>query len=262
MHPELLRIGSFALPTYGVLLASGFLAALWLLRRRAPAYGVPPDSAADVAIWLLLAGLVGAKLLLLVVEGPRYLTSWDGFVEFLRSGGVFYGGLLGAVVALAVMLRKKSIGFWTFVDMAAPSVALGHAIGRLGCLSAGCCWGRDCRLPWAITFTDPAAERNVGVPLNVPLHPTQIYEAAGLFVLCGVLVALGRPRFKGQIFATYLGLYGLLRGTIEFFRGDPRGAVLHGAVSTSQVIALGGILAALAIWGLNRKRAPVEGAVA
>jgi phosphatidylglycerol:prolipoprotein diacylglycerol transferase len=262
VHPELLHIGSFALPTYGVLLASGFLAALWLLRRRALAFGVSPDAAADVAIWLLLAGLVGAKLLLLVVEGPRYLTSWEGFVEFLRSGGVFYGGLLGAVLALAIMLRKKAIGFWTFADMAAPSVALGHAIGRLGCLSAGCCWGRECHLPWAITFTDPVAERNVGVPLHVPLHPTQLYEAAGLLVICALLVALGKPRYRGQIFAVYLGLYALLRGTIEFFRGDPRGSVLNGAVSTSQLIALAGVVAALAIWGVNRKRAPAEGAAA
>ena len=262
MHPELLRIGSFVLPTYGVLLASGFLAALWLLRRRASAFGVSPDAAVDVAIWLLLAGLLGAKLLLLVVEGPRYLTSWDGVVEFLRSGGVFYGGLLGAVVALAVMLRKKAIGFWTFADMAAPSVALGHAIGRLGCLSAGCCWGRECALPWAITFTDPAAERNVGVPLHVPLHPTQLYEAAGLFLLCGLLLKIGKPRFQGQIFAIYLGLYALLRGTIEFYRGDPRGAVLGGAVSTSQLIALAGVAAALTIWALNRNKAPAVGAAA
>ena len=261
MHPELFRIGSFALPTYGALLASGFLAAVWLLRKRAPAFGVAPDAAADVAIWLLLAGLLGAKILLLVVEGPRYLGSREGFVEFLRSGGVFYGGLIGAVLALGVMLRRKAIGFWAFADIAAPCVALGHAIGRIGCLMAGCCWGRSCSAPWAITFTDPAAADNVGVPLNLPLHPTQIYEAVGLLVLCGILVAMRNPRFPGRIFAAYLGGYALLRGTVEFFRGDPRGSVLGGALSTSQLIALGGIAAALAIWLLNRKKAP-QGAAA
>jgi phosphatidylglycerol:prolipoprotein diacylglycerol transferase len=252
MHPELIRIGSFALPSYGVALAVAFLAAIWLLRRRAPSFGVTPDAAADVAIWLLLSGLLGAKVLLLIVEGPRYLRSRDEFVEFLRSGGVFYGGLIGAVLALSILLRKRHIGFWTFADMAAPCAALGHAIGRIGCFLAGCCWGRECSYPWAVTFTDPVAERNVGVPLNVPLHPTQLYESVGLFALCGLLLAFGKRRFPGQVFALYLGGYALLRGAIEFFRGDPRGVAGIADVSTSQAIALVGLLAAASIWILNR----------
>ncbi len=254
MHPELIRIGSFVLPSYGVALAVAFLAAIWLLRRRAPSFGVSPEAASDVGIWLLLSGLLGAKLLLLIVEGPRYLTSWAEFVEFLRSGGVFYGGLIGAVVALVVLLRKRRIGFWTFADMAAPAVALGHAIGRIGCFLAGCCWGRECSLPWAVTFTDPVAERNVGVPLNVPLHPTQLYESAGLFALCGLLLAVGKRLRPAQTFALYLGGYALLRFTIEFFRGDPRGTVFGGALSTSQLIALIGIAAALSIGWWSRTK--------
>jgi phosphatidylglycerol:prolipoprotein diacylglycerol transferase len=254
MHPELIRIGSFALPSYGVALACAFLASIWLLRRRAPSFGVAPDAAADLGIWLLLSGLLGAKILLLVVEGPRYLRSWADFVEFLRSGGVFYGGLIGALCALVFLLRKRRIAFWTFADMAAPAAALGHAIGRIGCFLAGCCWGRECSLPWAVTFTDPVAERNVGVPLNVPLHPTQLYESAGLFVLCALLLLLEKRRWPGQTFAWYLGSYAVLRGTIEFFRGDPRGSVLGGAVSTSQVIALAGLAAAFGIAWLNRTK--------
>ncbi|MGE5347325.1 MAG: prolipoprotein diacylglyceryl transferase [Acidithiobacillales bacterium] len=254
MHPELIRIGSFVIPSYGVMLAIAFLAAIWLLRRRAPSFGVSPDAASDVGIWLLLSGLLGAKLLLLVVEGPRYLSSWAEFVEFLRSGGVFYGGLIGAVAALVVLLRRRRIGFWTFADMAAPAAALGHAIGRIGCFLAGCCWGRECSLPWAVTFTNPVAARNVGVPLDVPLHPTQLYESAGLFALCGLLLAVGKRLRPGQTFALYLGAYALLRFTIEFFRGDPRGTVFGGALSTSQLIALVGIAAALCIgwWGRTK----------
>ena len=255
MHPELIRIGSFAIPSYGVALACAFLASIWLLRRRAPAFGVRPDDAADVAIWLLLSGLLGAKVLLLVVEGPRYLASGEAFVEFLRSGGVFYGGLIGAVLALAVLLRKRHIGFWTFADMAAPAVALGHAIGRIGCFLAGCCWGRECSFPWAVTFTDPAAERNVGVPIGVPLHPAQVYESIGLFALCALLLLFEKRRWSGQTFAWYLGGYAVLRGTIEFFRGDPRGSVLGGALSTSQLIALAGLAAAFGIAVANRKKA-------
>lgn len=255
MHPEVFRVGSFALPSYGLALATAFLLSVWLLRRRAPSFGVKPDDAADVAIWLLLSGLLGAKILLLIVEGPRYLESWDGFVEFIRSGGVFYGGLIGAVLALAILLRRHHIGFWTFADMATPAVALGHAIGRIGCFLAGCCWGRECSAPWAVTFTDPAAERNVGVPIGIPLHPTQLYESIGLFALCGLLLLFEKRRWPGQTFAWYLGSYAILRGTIEFFRGDPRGSVLGGSVSTSQLIALTGLAAAFGIAFVNRNKA-------
>jgi phosphatidylglycerol:prolipoprotein diacylglycerol transferase len=255
MHPELLRIGSFVLPTYGVLLACGFFGALWLVRRRAPAFGVSPDAAADVSIWLLLAGLVGAKILLVVVEGPsRYFSSWDGFVDLAKSAGVFYGGLIGGVIATFFLLRKHGLSFWTFVDIAAPSVALGQAVGRLGCFMAGCCWGRECHEAWAVTFTDPAANRNVGVPLGVPLHPTQLYEAVGTALLCVVLLKTERRRFPGETFARYLFGYALLRFTIEFFRGDPRGTVPGTPLSTSQFLALAGLLIASAIFAVQRRK--------
>jgi phosphatidylglycerol:prolipoprotein diacylglycerol transferase len=256
MYPELLHIGSFALPTYGVLLAIGFLAALWMLRRRAQVLGLSPDAVSDVGIWILLAGLLGSKLLLVIVEWPHYVTSLHALGELLRSAGVFYGGLIGAILAAVILIRKKGIPFWTLADAAAPCVALGQAVGRLGCLSAGCCWGCETSVPWAITFTNPAAERNVGVPLGIPLHPTQLYESIGTAILCVLLIVLekrsGGPRFSGETFARYLLGYALLRGTIEFFRGDPRGSLLHGAVSTSQFIAVLGVLAAIAILVIRR----------
>ncbi len=256
MHPVLFRIGSFAVPTYGVLLAIGFFAALWLLRRRAPAFGISPDSATDVGVAMLLWGLVGSKLLLVVVEWPHYVTSWEGARELLRSAGVFYGGLIGAVLATAWVLKKRRIGFFPFADAAAPSVALGQAIGRLGCFSAGCCWGAPTHVPWAITFTNPLAEQNVGTPLGIPLHPTQLYEAVGTALLCVVLVAFERRSFSGETFARYVVGYGALRFVIEIFRGDPRGSVFGGVLSTSQFIALLGILAGIALWAL-RRRTPV-----
>lgn len=255
MYPELVRIGSFALPSYGFMMAVAFLAALWLLRRRARAFGIEPETASDIGIWLLLSGLVGAKLLLVIVEWPTYVSSWKDFLSLARAGGVFYGGLIGAVAATAVLLRRRRISFWTFVDLAAPSVALGQAFGRVGCFLAGCCWGRECALPWAVTFTDPVAHENVGVPLGVPLHPTQLYEIAGTLLLCVLLVRFERRAFSGETFALYVFGYALLRGTIEFFRGDPRGAVL-GIMSTSQFIALCGVLAGLAIFALRRRIPP------
>ena len=259
MHPELIRIGSFALPSYGLMLALGFLAGLWLVRRRAPAFGVEPDAASDIGIWLLLSGLVGSKLLLVIVEWPQYVSSWSGLKDLARAGGVFYGGLIGALVATVVLLRKREIPFFTFADIAAPSVALGQSLGRVGCLLAGCCWGRECALPWAITFTDPKAHENVGVPLDVALHPTQIYEAVGTLALCILLVVLERRRYSGETFVRYLFGYALLRFTIELFRGDPRGSVF-GVLSTSQFIALCGVAVAAVLWALRRKTAPAPAA--
>jgi phosphatidylglycerol:prolipoprotein diacylglycerol transferase len=260
MHPELIRIGSFALPSYGLMMALGFLAALWLVRKRAPVFGLAPDAASDVGIWLLLSGLVGAKLLLVIVEWPQYVSSWDGLKDLARAGGVFYGGLIGATLATAILLRKRGISFFTFADTAAPSIALGQFLGRVGCLLAGCCWGRRCDLPWAITFSDPRANENVGVPLGIPLHPTQIYEAVGTLALCVVLLVLERRRYSGETFARYLFGYAILRFTIEIFRGDPRGSVF-GVMSTSQFIALCLAAGAAAIWAFRRRTAPAPAAV-
>jgi phosphatidylglycerol:prolipoprotein diacylglycerol transferase len=259
MHPELIRVGSFALPSYGVMMALGFLAALWLLRRRSPAFGIPPDVASDIGIWLLLSGLVGSKLLLVIVDWPQYVSSWSGLKDLARAGGVFYGGLIGAVVATALLLRKRAISFFTFADLAAPSAALGQCLGRLGCLLAGCCWGRICTLPWAITFTDEKAHENVGVPLNFPLHPTQIYEALGTLALCILLIVFERRRYSGETFVRYLFGYALLRFTIELFRGDPRGSIF-GAMSTSQFLALCGVLAAVMLRALRRRTASAPAA--
>lgn len=259
MHPELIRIGAFALPSYGVMMALGFLAGLWLVRRRAPAFSLAPDAASDVGIWLLLSGLVGAKLLLVIVEWPQYVSSWNGLKDLARAGGVFYGGLIGATLGTAILLRKRGIPFFTFADIAAPSIALGQSLGRVGCLLAGCCWGRQCALPWAITFSDPKANEGVGVPLGIPLHPTQIYEAVGTLVLCVLLLVFERRRYSGETFVRYLFGYAILRFTIEFVRGDPRGSVF-GAMSTSQFIALCLVATAAVIRALRRRTAPATAA--
>jgi len=256
VHPELIRVGGFVLPTYGVLVATGFFAALAMLRKRAPRFGIHPDAAIDFGVWVLLAGLLGAKLLLVLVDGPsRYLTSLEGLKELARAGGVFYGGLLGAIVAAVVVMRARGLSFFAIADATAPCIALGQAIGRLGCFSAGCCWGQECSLPWAVTFTDPVASANVGVPLGVPLHPSQLYEALGTALLCLLILKLERRRFSGESFAMYLTGSAVIRFSLELLRGDPRGAI--GPFSTSQFIAAGLLALAFAIW-LSRRHVPSE----
>jgi phosphatidylglycerol:prolipoprotein diacylglycerol transferase len=200
----------------------------------------------DLGIWIIISALVGAKLLLFVVDFRRYTSQPRDLMELLRSGGVFYGGLIAAVVVALVYLRRHRLPLWTTTDVFAPGIALGHVVGRLGCLMAGCCFGRPASVPWAITFRDPAAMANVGTPLGVPLHPTQLYEAGAEALILAILLAFerrGRP-FPGRTFWSYMLLYGVSRFVIEFYRGDSRGMVFD-VLSTSQFVSV--ILVPLAI---------------
>jgi phosphatidylglycerol:prolipoprotein diacylglycerol transferase len=259
MHPELLHLGPVVIPSYGAALGLAFLLAVLLLKRRAPDYGIEPETAVDMGIWLILSGLLGAKVLLLVVEGPGYyLTSFRGLLELFRAGGVFYGGLLGALAAAVFFVRVKKMPFLDFADAAAPAVALGQAIGRIGCFAAGCCWGARCDKPWAITFREAKAGENVGVPLGIPLHPTQLYEAIGLLALTGLVLWFGKGRAPGRTFAFYLAGAAVLRFVVELFRGDPRGSLPILGLSTSQGIALALLAVGVSIWlyGLRKAESP------
>lgn len=239
MFPELFSLGPVTLYTYGVLLAVAYLAGLQLAMRRAKARGMDPNRAMDLGIAIIIAALVGAKLLLVLVDFDRFRENPSEIFSIVRSGGVFYGGLIAAVAVAFWYMRRHRMALWTTCDIFAPGIALGHAVGRMGCLAAGCCYGHPTDLPWGITFTNPAAAANVGTPLGVPLHPTQIYESAaelGILVLLLATERRGRP-FAGRTFWAYMLLYGVSRFAIEFFRGDPRGLVFD-VLSTSQFISV------------------------
>lgn len=245
MHPILFEIGRFPVYTYGVLLAAAYLLGLQFALVRARARGLDPNRVMDLGIWIIISALAGAKLLLLVVEFDTFGRSAATLLTLLRSAGVFYGGLIAAIIVALWYLRRHRMPMWTVTDVFAPGIALGHVVGRLGCLAAGCCFGRPTDVPWAITFRSEYAAQNVGTPLNVPLHPTQLYEAGAELLILIVLLATerkGRP-FPGRTFWGYMFLYGISRFIIEFFRGDTRGTV--GAMSTSQFLSI--ILVPLAI---------------
>jgi phosphatidylglycerol:prolipoprotein diacylglycerol transferase len=266
MYPELFRIGDFTLHAYGVLLALALLCALVLAARLAARDGLPRERVYDLGLWLLVAGIVGSKLLLLVAEAeyrqnPLRLLSLD----FLRSGGVFYGGLLAAVATAFVLARRFRLPGWRTADAFAPAVALGQSIGRQGCFAAGCCWGEPTALPWGVRFSELAHEVT-GVPAGVALHPTQLYESfAALAILLLLLWLHRRKKFDGQVVLTYGVLYAAARFTIEFFRDDPRGDILGltslSGLSTSQLISLLVGAASLCALVLRRRRAG-EGAAA
>jgi phosphatidylglycerol:prolipoprotein diacylglycerol transferase len=245
MHPILFEIGGFPVYTYGVLLAAAYLLGLQFALMRARTRGLDPNRVMDLGIWIIISALVGAKLLLLIVDFDTFGRNPAELLTLVRSGGVFYGGLIAAVIVALWYLRRHRMPMWTVTDVFAPGIALGHVIGRTGCLFAGCCFGKPTDVPWAVTFRSEYAAQNVGTPLNIPLHPTQLYEAGAELLILGLLLLTekkGRP-FPGRTFWAYMLLYAISRFVIEIYRGDPRGMV--GMFSTSQFVSV--ILVPLAI---------------
>jgi phosphatidylglycerol:prolipoprotein diacylglycerol transferase len=259
MFPRLFTIeGVFTLHTYGVLMAAALFGGLALAVRLAPRAKLEREFVWNTGVYMALAGLVGSKLFLVAsewryyFEHPREIFSWTTF----QAGGFFYGGLiLGVAVGILVAWRER-VNFWTFLDVCSPGVALGLVVARLGCFAAGCCWGKETGIPWAVTFTDAYSARLVGVPLNVPLHPTQLYEAAACAVILGALLWLyNRRAFPGQIFAALLLLYSAARFVLEFWRDDPRGEFFfHGALSLPQLVSIVLFLFGVALWAWQRRK--------
>jgi phosphatidylglycerol:prolipoprotein diacylglycerol transferase len=238
MHPILFEFGNWPVYSYGVLLAAAYLAALQLAVVRARREGLDGSKVMDLGIYLIIAALVGAKLMLVAVDFNYFMSQPGELLSLVRAGGVFYGGLIAAVAVAFWLVRRYGLPIWTTADLFAPGIALGHVIGRLGCLLAGCCYGRPTDVPWAITFTDPVAAANVGTPLGVPLHPTQIYDAGAELLIMIVLLATERKGrvFAGRTFWLYILLYGVSRFIVEYFRGDDRGSMM--GLSTSQFISV------------------------
>lgn len=238
MHPILFEIGGFPVYTYGVLLAAAYLLGLQFALVRARARGLEANRVMDLGIWIIISALIGAKLLLLIVEFDTFRQDPRELLTLLRSGGVFYGGLIAAVAVALWYLRRHRMPVWAVTDAFAPGIALGHVIGRMGCFFAGCCFGRATDVPWAVTFHNEYAAQNVGTPLNVAIHPTQLYEAGAELLILGLLLLLERRgrAFAGRTFWSYMLMYGVTRFVIEFYRGDPRGMV--GALSTSQFVSV------------------------
>ncbi len=250
MYPELFRIGNFPINTYGVFLAVAFLCAILIAVRLARRDGLPSEKIYDLSLWMLMAGLLGSKILMLFTE-PEYRENPALFLslDFLRSGGVWYGGLLGAVVAGYFLMKRYNLPWWKTADACAPGIAIGNFFGRQGCFAAGCCWGKPTTLPWGVQFTEQG-HQITGVPIDAHLHPTQLYESFAMLLVFGFLFWLHkRKRFDGQVILAYALLYSIIRFAIEFVRDDPRGDVFGltslTGLSTSQIISL-----VIAIWAL------------
>lgn len=250
MHPVLFRLGSLTIHTYGTLLACGILLGLWLAQRRARAAGLNPDDVWNVGVYMVLAALAGAKVWLVLAFWDFYRANPGEIFSLgtLQAGGVWYGGMLTALAVVIFYTRRAKLRLLSLIDVYAAPLSLGHGIGRLGCFSAGCCYGKPTSHAWGIVFHDEYAHQLVGTPLGIPLHPTQLYEASAEFLIFSILLLVGARKHRtGQVFGTYVFLYGVARFTIEFFRGDPgRTLLFGGAVSIMQIVSIG--LMALGIW--------------
>jgi phosphatidylglycerol:prolipoprotein diacylglycerol transferase len=243
MYPEIFHIGSFPINTYGVFLAIAFLCAILVAVRLAARDGLPRERIYDLSLWMLLGGLVGSKILMLFTEPeyrdhPLQLLSLD----FLRSGGVFYGGLIGAVLTGYFLMKRYKLPWWKTADACAPGIAIGNFFGRQGCFAAGCCWGKPTSLPWGVKFTE-LGHQITGVPTDVYLHPTQLYESFAMLIVFFFLLWMHkRKKFSGQVILLYALLYSVVRFAIEFVRDDPRGDIFGlttlTGLSTSQMISL------------------------
>ena len=250
MFPQLFSYGSFALPTYGLLVASGFAIGLATALHLARREGLNKAAIYNLGIYVALAALLGAKLLLIVQDMDYYRQNTSALFSFstIQSGGIFYGGLIGGIGMALWYGRRVRLPFLKTADAFAPGIALGHFFGRLGCFAAGCCWGEPTALPWGITFTNPHSHQTVGVPLGVALHPTQLYEAAAELAIFAFLYRLYRQkRFHGQILGWYLLLYPAARFIIEFVRSHSEAAYFGGQMfSLAQWAGL--LLVSLAVW--------------
>ncbi len=276
MRPVLFTVHAFsrdfALHTYGVAIAVAFLVAIFVGTRTAARSGEDPDKVRDLCFWLLVSSLIGARLVFLATNVPDYVRlcreEHDCFraLRVWEGGLVFYGGFFGALAVAVYYTRRHAMNFWRTADILAPSVALGHFFGRLGCFAAGCCWGKEATgraVAWAarfgaesLAFQDYVARGALPERAEVtpPLHPVQLYEAFGELALFFALSLLGRrKRWDGQVLVAYLFGYALLRFTVELYRGDAVRKFVVGSLSTSQFLALVAVLFAGALLWWRRR---------
>jgi phosphatidylglycerol---prolipoprotein diacylglyceryl transferase len=257
MLPYLFTIFGFHLPTYGLLVAIAFLLALALTARLARRANLDSETVLNLGIYCAMAGIGGAKLMMILVDFKDYARdpSLLFSLSTLQAAGIFYGGFLAALIMAWFYMRKKNLPLLSTADVLAPGVALGHSIGRLGCFAAGCCWGLPANLPWAVTFSKPEAHDLVGVPLGVPLHPTQLYEALAEAVIFLILYRLfTRPHQPGAVIGLYVVLYSAVRFFDDFLRDPQQPNPFGGPFNNAQWISLGLIALVLGVWLRSRRR--------
>ncbi|MDY6853471.1 MAG: prolipoprotein diacylglyceryl transferase [Thermodesulfobacteriota bacterium] len=235
MYPILLQIGNFKIHTYGILVAFAFLVGIFLAAKEAKRTGEDPEKILDITFYLILGAIIGSRILYIILHYPYFLENPLEMIKIWKGGLVFYGGFLLALSVVIWYIRKNQLNFWKILDILAPSIAIGQGIGRLGCFFAGCCFGKETTLPWAVTFSHHESLARLGVPL----HPVQLYASINAFSIFIILTIAKRyKKFDGFILWLYVLLYATTRTILEIFRGDERGLIFYHSITSSQFIAI------------------------
>lgn len=262
MFPILIKIGPISIHTYGFMMAVGVAFALWFVYVQAKKQSLEASKILDMAFYTIIVSLIGAKLVLFVGNFSYYMEYPSELVSFARTGGVFQGGLAFGILFALWYLRKHRIPTWKVGDLAGPALALGHGFGRIGCFSAGCCYGRECDVPWGVIFHSEYSHNLTGIPLETLLHPTQLYESLLNFTNFLILFfILKKKSFDGQVFSLYIINYSVIRYVVEFYRGDhPDKAFLirnpspYTSLSLPQLFCILGIITGLVLYFVLKKR--------
>jgi phosphatidylglycerol:prolipoprotein diacylglycerol transferase len=252
MYPDLFSIGPLTIHAYGLLVALGLVTGILVAVRLGKKQGLPAQLVMDMAFIMILWAIVGSRLLYVLINFSYYKTHLIDILKIWQGGLVFSGGLVAVAAAMAFYLRRQQLSFWAGGDLWAPSLAVGQAIGRIGCFMAGCCYGEPTDLPWGAIFAHPQSL----APQNIPLHPTQIYSSlAGFSIFFILFVLYKRRKFPGQVFLWYLILHSTARLFIERFRGDERGLIPGTEMTLTQLAAIVILMAAIvALFSLKPER--------
>lgn len=235
MYPVLFKIGNISIYTYGMFMAIAFLTGIMLAKKEAERLGEDPEKIMDLCFIILISSIIFARLFYVFTAPEVYFSDPLEIFRIWNGGLVYYGAFIGALITAIVYVTIRKMPIWKVGDILAPSLAIGQFFGRIGCFFAGCCYGRQCSLPWAVVFTHPESLARKGVPL----HPTQLYSSLANLILFTLLWSFRkRKSFDGQLFWVYAMLYGITRTIIEFYRGDFRGPVFLEVFSVSQILGI------------------------
>jgi len=255
VQPIAFHLGPLTIRWYGVMMALAFIAGLWTASRRGLRDGIPAEKILDIGPWLIVGTIIGARALHVVTYWREEFAGrpfWEVFAVW-NGGLVFYGGLIGASLAGILYARLKHLALWKLADVLAPSIALGYVFGRIGCFLNGCCYGRECSLPWAVHFPPGHESYPKGV------HPTELYDSIlSLILYIGLAWLYRHKKFDGQVFAAYLLCYAVTRSIVESFRGDYTSIHIHSALhlTPAQLISIGIFAAGVALWAMLRRVQP------
>ena len=251
MFPDLISIGPFTLHSYGLLVATGFLAALFVTLKIGKREGYTSQQIMDMGFLMILGGVIGSRILYILINFGYYLEHPLDAVKIWQGGLVFSGGILGALITVGWYSRRHHIPLWNLGDLWAPAASIGQGFGRIGCLLAGCCYGKPTDSWCGIVFSHPHSL----APLGIPLHPTQLYASLSAFAIFAILLVLSfRKTYPGQIFLWFLILHSTARLWIEKYRWDDRGSLGGTSMTVTQLVALGILLAAIVLLFVLKSR--------